>query len=86
MNIKQTTKAIAVHMDDDVLACHIKDAVDAIVPILVAVYVAGLIAGEYIRMSLTSVSELWSALPYVSDATGTQQAETEGISVTLTRS
>ena len=75
MNIKQTPKAIAVHMDDDVLACHIKDVVDAIVPILVAVYVTGLVAGDYIRMSITWVTEQVSRLGVA--ATSTEEVETE---------
>ena len=72
MNIKQITRTLAVHMDEDVLACHLKDAVDAVIPVLVFLYVAGMEAGEYIRTSLTWVSEQVSALPYVSDVSGTQ--------------
>ena len=64
-------------MDEDVLACHLRDAVDAVIPVLVCLYVAGTVCGEYIRMSITWVTEQWSALPYVSDVSGTQLAETE---------
>ena len=48
---------------------------DAIVPILVAVYVTGLVAGEYIRMSITWVTEQVSRLGVA--ATSTEEVETE---------
>jgi len=74
---KSFTRTATIHLDDDVLACHIKDMVDAIVPILVAVYVAGLVAGEYIRTSLQWVSEQVSPLVPMGDVSGTQLTEHE---------
>ena len=75
MNIKQTTKAIALHMDDDILAYHLRNVADAVVPILVAVYVAGLVAGEYVQTFITWVTEQVSRLGIA--ATSTEEVETE---------
>ena len=57
MNLKETTRAIAALLDNDLLAIRLHDIALKIAAVLVYIFVAGQMTGEYLNPIIKSISK-----------------------------